>query len=172
MSTYKFEHNWLIGREVDEIWGFISDFHYDGWWPGVCFNTVRKPEENGVGAEYDSEFKTKLPYKLRFRVKVVSSSPPHSLVMRVTGQLEGQAVWTLIALGDRTHVRCRWEVRTAVKWMSALGPLLKPLFVWNHNRVVAEGVEGLSRRLGTRVYPCSDRCLWNAPAPAASFRHN
>jgi hypothetical protein len=49
--------------------------------------------------------------------------------------------------GARTNVVFHWDVATSGFWMNAMAPLLKPLFAWNHNWVMAQGERGLAQRL-------------------------
>ena len=44
-------------------------------------------------------------------------------------------------------MRYIWEVDTAKRWMNALAPLLRPLFVWNHHAIMRAGEAGLRRHL-------------------------
>ena len=41
-----------------------------------------------------------------------------------------------------------WNVSTGKPWMKAMAPLARPLFAWNHDRVMRWGGEGLARELG------------------------
>ena len=46
--------------------------------------------------------------------------------------------------GDGTLVTIYWNVRTSGLWLNLLAPLLKWLFTWNHNCVMAQGERGLA----------------------------
>ncbi|WP_188999453.1 SRPBCC family protein [Paenibacillus nasutitermitis] len=150
--AYRFQNNWLLAKGSDKVWDLISNFQDDSGWPGV---TVRKicdgRQSDGVGREYKSLFRTKLLYKLSFHAVVVSSSPPSRLEMKVSGQLEGRAVWTLSPQMGGTSLTFLWEVNTNARWMALLSPLLRPLFIWNHDQMMKEGQRALSARIGAPV---------------------
>jgi hypothetical protein len=41
-------------------------------------------------------------------------------------------------------------VEVTKPWMRALAPLLRPVFTWNHGKVMGWGYEGLRRELAAR----------------------
>ena len=41
-----------------------------------------------------------------------------------------------------------WRVRTTRRWMNVLAPIARPVFRWNHDRLMRAGGRGLARRLG------------------------
>ncbi len=43
-----------------------------------------------------------------------------------------------------------WNVSLANAWMKRLAGIAHPLFVWNHERVMKSGEQGLIRQLSTR----------------------
>jgi hypothetical protein len=51
-------------------------------------------------------------------------------------------------------VRYEWVVTTGKRWMTALAPLLAPVFRWNHDQVMAAGGRGLARHLGVTLLAC------------------
>ncbi|BGE85502.1 MULTISPECIES: hypothetical protein [Methylosinus] len=42
-----------------------------------------------------------------------------------------------------TVARYDWRVNVSKSWMSALAPILKPVFAWNHGVVMRRGETGL-----------------------------
>jgi hypothetical protein len=44
-----------------------------------------------------------------------------------------------------------WRVRTTRAWMNLLGPIARPAFIWNHDRLMAAGGAGLARELGVSL---------------------
>jgi hypothetical protein len=58
----------------------------------------------------------------------------------------------LLAPGDARGIgavrRYTWRVVAHERWLPAFAWLLAPLFVWNHDQVMAAGARGLAWRLG------------------------
>jgi hypothetical protein len=66
---------------------------------------------------------------------------------RAVGELDCVGRWTLRPEGDGTHVRYDWMIEITKPWQVALAPILRPVFAWNHNVVMAWGFEDLKARL-------------------------
>lgn len=77
--------------------------------------------------------------------------PPHLIERRATGELEGVGIWRLFAAPGCTAAVYEWRARTTKLWMNALGPLPRPVFAWNHDRVMRQGGLGLAERLGATL---------------------
>ena len=76
------------------------------WWPNV--RAVERFETAGpgkVGARFRTTFVGKLPYELRFDLRVSDRQPLTSIVGVATGELEGTGEWTLWTEEDWTIVR-------------------------------------------------------------------
>ena len=60
-------------------------------------------------------------------------------------------VWHLFPGTNTTAVLYSWKVRTTKLWMNIWGPLPRPAFRWNHDRVMEQGGVGLAERLGVSL---------------------
>ncbi|CAI6076458.1 SRPBCC family protein [Cohnella sp. JJ-181] len=164
-SIYRFEHAWRIGSEKEKLWALISDFKYENWWPNVSIERIATGDAgDGRGHTYASVFRTRLLYSLKLNAAVVDSRPPNAIVLRVTGHLEGRAVIRLHAVGGETELHCLMELETTRRWMSALAPLLRPVFIRNHRQLMEDGMAGLSAYLAANVAPGSVRTPYRRPA--------
>lgn len=68
---------------------------------------------------------------------------------RTFGELEGRGIWTFDSRNGRTIVEYEWKVNTTLKWMKYLAPIARPIFSWNHDKVMLAGYEGLAKRVST-----------------------
>ncbi len=91
-----------------------------------------------------------LPYTLRWRLRSVSSEPPHRYVLESSGDLVGRGIWTLEQDGRLTKLTYDWEVRTEKALLRYLSFLLRPIFSLNHDWVMRQGEESLRRELARR----------------------
>lgn len=144
-SIYRFAHAWRVNRDKERLWALIADFRYDDWWPNVKIKRIATGASGeGLGDEYASEFRPSPLYALHLRVSVIESRPPTAVALRIAGDLEGHAVVRLHGAGRATEVHCLMELETKRGWMRALAPLLRPVFVRNHRRMMEAGVAGLA----------------------------
>lgn len=152
---YNFETNWKLEADIDNVWGLISSFTYGDWWPGVRADLVYESgDPNKIGDKYNYVFRTKLPYQLAFIAEVVRREAPHAMEIRAHGELEGRGVWELKQEGRITYIRYTWQVNTTKKWMDRLAPILRPVFVWNHDQVMDAGAKGLADALRVKLVSC------------------
>jgi hypothetical protein len=68
-----------------------------------------------------------------------------------TGELAGTGSWRLYEDDGSTAVLFEWRVQTTRRWMNLLAPFARPLFRWNHDRLMRAGGRGLARRLGAEL---------------------
>jgi hypothetical protein len=61
--------------------------------------------------------------------------------------VEGTGIWTLCPEAGMTVVSYVWRVGVTQAWMRACLPLLRPVFAWNHGKVMEAGRLGLQQRL-------------------------
>lgn len=149
MRQYSFVTTWRFNAPIEQVWEIIRDYErWPAWWPAVTeARCVARGDAAGVGETVEFVFRTRLPYRLRFRMTTTNVNPPLELDGRAAGELEGTGRWRLRADGATTEVRYLWDVRTTRWWMNLLAPLARPLFEWNHDRVMEGGYTGLARIL-------------------------
>jgi hypothetical protein len=145
MAHYSFVTTWRMAAPIGKVWDALQCI--STWWPGMATPRLLTPGLEGVGARYERLTRGKLPYDLRYVITVTRFDPPHACAYDSEGDLIGRGSYVLTEAGDATEVVFTWDVTTNGFWMNLLAPLLKPLFAWNHNWVMAEGEKGLARYL-------------------------
>jgi uncharacterized protein YndB with AHSA1/START domain len=141
---------WLIGAPREHVFQAIWDSQrWPSWWRGVESVVELEPgDDDGVGSLGRYVWRSRLPYRLSFDVRVTSVQRPRVMEGLSTGELAGTGRWRLFEEDGVTAVVYDWDVRTTARWMNAFGPLVRPVFAWNHDVVMRWGGEGLSRLLG------------------------
>jgi hypothetical protein len=90
-------------------------------------------------------------YRLGFEMRITVVDRPHRMDGAATGELTGTGTWRLYEDEGATAVLFEWRVRTTNRWMNALAPIARPVFRWNHDRLMRAGGRGLARRLGVEL---------------------
>lgn len=153
LPEYRFATLWQLDAPLTEVWEAI--FHperWPNWWQGV--EQVRELEPGdavGVGSLQRYTWKSVLPYRLTFDMRVTRIEPLATLEGVASGELEGIGRWQFWREGTTTCVRYEWQVRTTKWWMNWLTPIARPLFKWNHDAVMRQGGQGLARLLNARL---------------------
>ncbi len=151
MRTYDLVTVWRLPAPVPQVWRILSRAgEWPRWWPYVERVEVVEPgDDRGLGARHRHCWKTCLPYRLRFELEVVRIDPFVRVETRVSGDLVGLGRCRLRGRGDATVVRYDWHVHTRRAWMNRLAPVARPVFLWNHQRVMAAGERALARLLSS-----------------------
>lgn len=142
--------DWHLDAPIDRVWALIERTEaWPDWWRAVAkVETLREGGADGVGKTVRITWRTALPYTLTFDVETVRVEPQSEIEGRAFGELDGTGIWSFFPDGAGTHLRYLWRVEVTRAWMRALAPLLRPVFAWNHNKVMAWGLEGARRALG------------------------
>jgi uncharacterized protein YndB with AHSA1/START domain len=152
-GEYRFLTSWLLTAERERVWDAIWDSErWPEWWRGVRRAVETEPgDPGGIGRRGRYEWRSRIPYPVRFEVVSTVVERPHVLAGEATGGLIGSGTWRFFEDGGVTAVLYDWRVRPGKRWMNALAPLARPVFVWNHDQVMRWGGEGLARHLGAEL---------------------
>ena len=150
---------WRIEAPIDEVCEAISDFHHwPKWWRGVeQVMELERGDAHGVGGLFRYTWKSLLPYRLTFDMRITRVKPLAAIEGEASGELEGTGRWLFTADDGVTTIRYEWQVRTTKRWMNLAAPIARPLFRWNHDIVMQQGGEGLARLLNARLISMAHR---------------
>lgn len=142
--------DWRFDRPLDEVWTLIEATEaWPEWWRAVkTVDLLEQGGEDDVGAVRRLTWGTALPYTITFDVRTILVEPRARIEGRAFGELDGIGIWTLHEEDGATLVRYDWRVEVTKPWMRLFAPLLRPIFGWNHNKVMGWGYEGARKRLG------------------------
>jgi uncharacterized protein YndB with AHSA1/START domain len=145
--------DWTFDAPLDRVWALIERTEdWPGWWPAVKSVTkLHDGDEQGVGAVRHIEWRTALPYEIAFDVEARRIEPMRLIEGRARGELDGVGLWTFEGNETRTDVRYDWRIDVTKPWMRTLAPLLRPVFAWNHNKVMNWGETGARKRLAGEI---------------------
>jgi len=153
LAEYSFLTTWLINAERERAWDVLEDVvRWPDWWRGVVRVDELDPGgEDRVGSRHAIEWRSRLPYPVRFEFVTDHVERPALMQGRAEGELSGTGRWRLFEQDGVTAVLFEWVVRTRRPWMNALAPVARPVFAANHDTVMRWGGEGLARRLGAQL---------------------
>jgi carbon monoxide dehydrogenase subunit G len=148
VADYSFITIWRLDAPLGPVWEALNHPEtYAEWWPNIVEYESLTPGVTGFGARARRAVRGALPYTLRYTTVVTTYDPPRQVCYKAEGDLNGWGRFMLVPEGKGTRVTFDWHVRTTGLAMNLLAPLLRPLFAWNHNWVMAQGERGLARRL-------------------------
>jgi uncharacterized protein YndB with AHSA1/START domain len=153
MASYSFLTTWILDAPRDAVWDAIYGIErWPDWWRGVKHVEKLEPgrDNGGVGALYRHEWRSVIPYPVRFETRITRVELPHLIEADADGELAGTGRWRFFE-GRETAVTYEWNVRTTRSWMNLVGPVARPVFRWNHNAVMHQGGQGLANLLRARL---------------------
>lgn len=141
--------SWRIAAPRENVWQALkTPAEWPRWWRFVrSADEIGAGDANGLGARYRFHWSSRLPYSICLLTTIVEIEKPHLIRARAVGDLRGTGTWKLDEDGDAVRVEYTWSVDLDRAWMRAMLPVLRPVFAWNHNAVMAAGEEGLRRHL-------------------------
>ena len=148
-SQYSFVTNWKFNAPIEKVWDAIyNSTDWCNWWQGVVKVTeISTGDERGIGSIRVYTWKSALPYKLTFSMKLTERINYKKLAGIAFGELEGEGTWIFEEKNGNTYVTYYWNVFTNKSWMNYLSFILKPLFKYNHNIIMKWGEECLKKKL-------------------------
>ena len=133
-----------------QVWATLADIGaWPTWWRWARrIDVLQSPGPDGVGGVYRTTIATRLGYGFTYAAEVVEVEAPRMILAHSTGDLEGWGLFLLHEASTGTHVDFTWLVETHRRWMNAVAPMARPLFVWNHDRLMQDFGRGLARAAG------------------------
>jgi len=154
MSDFSLTTRWLIPAPIDQVWDcLMATEHWSSWWRYVArVDNAADDDALGVDSVRRYLWRTCLPYSLALDLRVTKITPGRSFTVEVTGDLIGSGSCALAYQENEaaTELLFVWNVSLAKAWMKRWTGIARPLFVWNHRRVMKSGEEGLTRHLAGR----------------------
>lgn len=149
MARFCFETLWEVNAPLPAVWELIQNStDWPKWWRGVCKVEERAPGDlNGVGKRQFFEWRSRLPYPVRFEMRVAHVDIHSRIEGIASGEVEGTGTWRFSMHGNHTILRYTWEIRTNLWWVNIIAPFTRWLIRWNHDKIMNWGAVGLAQRL-------------------------
>ena len=140
--AYSFRGTWTVPFPRERVHALLVDLeHYPDWWPQVL--AVAKVTDDDARVLCRSS----LPYTLDLWLHAVHRQPD-LLEIAVDGDLAGEVRWRLDSVSGGTRLAFEQDVHVTSRLLGLASYAARPLLRWNHDRMMAGCVAGLSRRLG------------------------
>jgi hypothetical protein len=155
-TQYSFITRWQLRAPLPAVWDSIhTSTEWPVWWKGVVeVREIEQGNSDGIGGVREYTWKSILPYKLAFYMRLTESEHHKRLKGEAFGELEGVGEWFFREADGITFVEYHWTVITNKAWMNTFSFLLKPAFDYNHDVVMRWGAEGLARKLNAELISC------------------
>lgn len=151
MPEFSLTTIWQIPASIESVWScLIHTEAWPSWWKYViAVDEISAGDPTGLNNVRHYVWRTALPYRLAIDLRVTELQSCNLVAVEVCGDLRGKGVcqFSSHTASAETEVRFHWHVHTCKPWMNWFGDLIRPIFIWNHGKVMKSGEEGLIRRL-------------------------
>lgn len=150
LHHYHFTTTWKVDALLEKVWNIIKrPEDWTQWWKGVLKAEIISPGDiNGIGKKHAFIWQNFTPNKLHFTSEVIFIDELKCIEAKVEGELEGTGTWHFSNQGKETIISFEWKVATTKMWMNIFAPVLKPVFIWNHNWLMKQGEKGIKKVAG------------------------
>lgn len=143
--NYNFTSVWHINSPLAQAEAAIQDVaNWPRWWPSLTTVNIQKETTSLIGSEANLSWRAALGYMLQLQITITERKPGSKLAFTSEGDLTGGGEWLFVGKGSQTAMTINWRVSTTKPWMNLLAPLLKPVFIASHHKVMRDGEKGLN----------------------------
>src|SRR5215216_5669191 len=109
---YSFITRWELKAPLNQVWDAIyNSLEWPRWWKGVCEVTeIKKNDAHGINGVRKYTWKSILPYKLTFTMRLTENEYLKHMKGISFGELEGQGEWLFSEHDGIVQVQYNWEV--------------------------------------------------------------
>ncbi|MET7985249.1 MULTISPECIES: SRPBCC family protein [unclassified Streptomyces] len=142
-THYRFRTVWELPAPPADVYPLLEQAEtYPRWWPQVR-EVTPVDEHTGV-----IRIRSVLPYDITITARAARRDPRAGVLeMRMSGDLDGWARWTLTAAGPGTLARYDQEVQVTTPLLRRLAVPGRPFFRANHALMMRAGRRGLRAHL-------------------------
>ena len=153
MAEYHLLTIWHIDAPLENVYGAILDsLQWPHWWKGSeKVEQKASGDVNGIDSIRRYSWRGELPYSVVFEVRATHIEALVAIEGSAKGDLEGVGRWHFSRKGQVSSVHYEWHVRSTKRWMNLVAPFVRPVFIRNHEYVMAHGGKGLARLLDSRL---------------------
>lgn len=145
-ARYRFLTEFELSSSPAAIETTLRDVdNWSTWWSWARRIESLTSEHGVVGARYRNRISTPLLYGFTYDTELVEVTDD-LIRLNVSGDLEGTGLFHFRATASGgSFLSFDWSVDTRKRWMNLLAPVARPVFIWNHHRLMADFGEGLGQ---------------------------
>jgi hypothetical protein len=159
---------WRIKAPLRKVYGAIHDsLSWPEWWPGAQkVEQTAAGDADGINNVRHYAWQGEFPYLVEFSMRATRIEKLVLIEGVAVGELEGTGRWSFSRQGAVSIVRYEWHVHSTLAWMNLIAPIVRSTFIHNHMQVMAQGGEGLARRLDSPLLSQENIDLLAAAEPS------
>lgn len=161
-TRYHFITHIELNAQPQAIWETLArSEQWIEWWHWLReVEVLNEGGSDGVGRRVRHVVSSPLRYRLTYFGLVTRAVEPVMSRFEAEGDLEGRGQFALEPTESGTTVLMfHWLVETPKPWMNVLAPLARPIFIWNHHRLMEDFGRDLAEALSVQLVEVSNQSL-------------
>lgn len=152
-AQYHFLSRYSFEGDPGRVWDAIASVEsWPRWWSWLQkVDVVRAGGDGGLGAVYRFTVRAPAGYGFVYETENVGAEPLHHIDVVSSGDIVGRGRLVLEATSVTVDVWFAWLVETPKRWMTVLAPIARPMFTWNHDRMMDAFGVGLADVAGANL---------------------
>ncbi|MDL9977780.1 SRPBCC family protein [Microbacterium sp. ASV49] len=175
-ARYHFVSTYRVVGDPMRVWEVLRDVEgWVQWWRGLeRVELLRAPAGAAdVGAAHRYTVRAPFGYRFTYETEITAIEPMRFVEAVASGELVGRGRAAVEPFqDDRLTIWFAWLVETPKPWMRALSPLARPVFTWNHHRMMDAFGAGFAGAADVRLVSAEhvalapgDPGFWVLPEP-------
>jgi uncharacterized membrane protein len=161
-TRYHFVTTMRFAADGDRLWDVLDDPEaWPTWWRWLrSVAVLEEGDATGIGKTVRNEVATPLGYRLTYYGTTRHRRERNLLEFDATGDLVGQGQFRSGSNSEHTtEIVFNWLVETPKWWMNLAARLARPVFAWNHNRLMSDFALGLAGAAGGSLIEVSNEAI-------------
>lgn len=146
-TSYHFITMFELATRPRHVWETLARSEdWVDWWRWLKkAEVLDQGDALGIGHVVRHQVSSPLRYRLSYVGMVTHAEEPVMSRFQADGDLDGIGQFGLEdTQSGTTLITFHWLVETPKAWMNLLAPLARPLFVWNHHRLMEDFARDLA----------------------------
>ena len=170
-TRYHFITRIELTATPSRIWEVLArSEEWIGWWRWLKeVEVLNEGNDKGIGRRVRHEVSSPLGYRLGYIGLITRAAEPVMSRFEAEGDLEGRGQFAIEKTDrDSTLIVFHWLVETPKTWMNLLAPVARPIFVWNHHRLMSDFARDLAEACSAELLDVENESL--DPADEGFFK--
>ena len=154
-AQYHFLSEYTLRGDVEALWAALADVPaWPAWWSWLKKVELLRPATgpDGLGASYRNTVRAPAGYGFVYTTEITDVERLRRIDVLSSGDIAGRGRFLIVptANGD-LDLSFPWLVSTPKRWMTAIAPLARPMFNWNHDRMMSAFGAGIAKAAGLEL---------------------
>lgn len=161
-TRYHFTTRIELTSSPDQVWETLArSEEWIDWWRWLrSVEVLNEGNTQGIGHRVRHEVASPLGYRLRYIGLITRAVEPVMSRFEAEGDLEGRGQFEIEETDrDSTLITFHWLVETPKTWMNLLAPVARPIFVWNHHRLMRDFARDLAAACSAKLVDVHNESL-------------